>query len=396
MKSSFRRAFGVCAAVLAVSAGLCTTVATAQDKAPAPKTEVAAAKPLTVGDAAPALQVEAYLKGSPVEKFEKGQVYVVEFWATWCGPCKVSIPHLTELQKKFKDKKVTFIGVDVWEKPYNEKTRAKVEKFVNDQGEKMDYVVAYDGPAQKTDKGFMGAAKQNGIPTAFIVTGDSKIAYIGHPMDEQFEETIQQLVEGKFDLAKASAEHQKKADEEAKAAKEGNKLPPGVQEANDAVEKARGLASSGKLDEAFATLDAAAGKFEPMKKRLPFIKFQMAADAKSTAKMGTLADEVIAASKSGSDAMMLNSIAWPLIDPETNAKPDAATGAVALKLANKAVELTKEKDAAILDTLARAQWVSGDKAKAVETQKKAVAAADEDEMKADLSKTLKEYEGGSK
>ena len=41
---------------------------------------------LTLGDAAPPLQVREWLKGTPVQKFEKGRVYVVEFWATWCRP----------------------------------------------------------------------------------------------------------------------------------------------------------------------------------------------------------------------------------------------------------------------------------------------------------------------
>ena len=91
---------------------------------------------LGVGNPAPALKVAKWAKGKPVAKFEPGKVYVVEFWATWCGPCKQSIPHLTELAKKFKDK-VTFTGVSVWENQDNSKSNAyvaKVEKFVKDMG----------------------------------------------------------------------------------------------------------------------------------------------------------------------------------------------------------------------------------------------------------------------
>jgi thiol-disulfide isomerase/thioredoxin len=74
---------------------------------------LAAAEGLGVGDPAPKIEVKEFVKGDAVKDFEKGKIYVVEFWATWCGPCRVSIPHLTELQKKNKD--VVFIGVSVWE-----------------------------------------------------------------------------------------------------------------------------------------------------------------------------------------------------------------------------------------------------------------------------------------
>src|SRR5262245_9646167 len=71
---------------------------------------------LTVGDKPPALEVSAWVKGDAVKSFESGKVYVVEFWATWCPPCRKSIPHLTELQAKYKEKGVTIVGVSVWER----------------------------------------------------------------------------------------------------------------------------------------------------------------------------------------------------------------------------------------------------------------------------------------
>src|ERR1700722_11724957 len=94
---------------------------------------------LSVGDPAPKLEVKEFVKGKEVTKFEKGKVYVVEFWATWCPPCKTSIPHLTELQKK--NKNVTFIGVSVFER---DAAAAAVKPFVKEMGDKMDYLVAID------------------------------------------------------------------------------------------------------------------------------------------------------------------------------------------------------------------------------------------------------------
>ena len=102
----------------------------------------AEAQPLSVGDPAPKLAVKSFVKGETVSEFEPGKNYVVEFWSTWCGPCRASIPHLTELQKKHSG--VTFIGVSVFEKD-----QSKVKPFVEEMGDKMAYRVAIDAVDEK-------------------------------------------------------------------------------------------------------------------------------------------------------------------------------------------------------------------------------------------------------
>ena len=64
-----------------------------------------------IGDPAAPLKIKEWVKGKEVNVLDGKNLYVVEFWATWCGPCKVSIPHLTEMQKKFKDRGVVFVGI---------------------------------------------------------------------------------------------------------------------------------------------------------------------------------------------------------------------------------------------------------------------------------------------
>jgi thiol-disulfide isomerase/thioredoxin len=65
---------------------------------------------LHIGDPAPALKVTRRLQGDAVTTFEPGKVYVVEFWATWCGAPIRYMPYLAELQARFKDQGVTIIS----------------------------------------------------------------------------------------------------------------------------------------------------------------------------------------------------------------------------------------------------------------------------------------------
>ena len=140
-------------------------------------------------DPATKLKGLQWIKGGPVE-LKKDTISVVEFWATWCPPCRVSIPHLTKLQKKFKDKKVTFIGIS------NESVD-KVKPFVKDKGDVMDYVVAVD-PQPKISDGYMKAYKQRGIPTAFIVDKQLRVVWMGHPMSD-LEVVLEEVIANKFD-----------------------------------------------------------------------------------------------------------------------------------------------------------------------------------------------------
>jgi len=145
---------------------------------------------LVVGSPAPPLAVWKWIKGQPVTKFEKGKIYVVELWATWCPPCRASIPHLTELAKKYKGQ-VTFCGICIWDST-NRATRQpeteqqyldRVTKFVNEQGDKMVYNVGLDDLQGTIAKTWGEAAKIPGIPTAFVIGRDGKIAAITHPMN---------------------------------------------------------------------------------------------------------------------------------------------------------------------------------------------------------------------
>ena len=159
-----------------------------------------------LGDTAKPLDIKEWVKGSAVTLADgKGKtIYVVEFWATWCPPCRASIPHLTELQKKFKDKGVVFVGVT------DEKSDV-VKKFVEKMGDKMDYNVAIDGG--KTSEGYMEAFGVGGIPHAFVVDKEGKIAWQGHPMDG-LDKALDEIVAGKYDIEAAKSKGKKDSEAE--------------------------------------------------------------------------------------------------------------------------------------------------------------------------------------
>jgi len=169
-----------CCATLITSSAIATNAET-NEQAPE----------LTVGSMAPRISVDRWLKGAPVYTYERGRVYVVEFWATWCTPCVASIPHLTELQKQYPN--ITIIGVTASEQPtrFNLDDRlTKAESFVAKQGTRMDYTVAYEG------NGFMWSnwmvpARRGGIPSTFIVGADGRIAWIGHPQTDDFDRALE-------------------------------------------------------------------------------------------------------------------------------------------------------------------------------------------------------------
>ncbi len=115
-----------------------------------------------VGKAGPAFHVEDWISQVPDRE---GKYLLVDFWATWCGPCIRAIPHMNELHSEFKDE-LTVVGI-------SNESRAKVESM---KGPKMDYYSAID-----TSGAMAGFFQIRSIPHVVLMDPEGTVLYKGHP-----------------------------------------------------------------------------------------------------------------------------------------------------------------------------------------------------------------------
>lgn len=200
---------------------------------------------LSIGDKAPSLQYGKWLKGEPIKDYKEGHLYLFEFWATWCGPCIASMPHLSEFAREHKEN-ATVIAVNVWEKtgdqPYESST-PKVARFVEQMGDKMDFNVITDTKDQFMGDNWLKAAGQSGIPTTIMVK-DGTIMWMGHPI--QLDSIVNLVMAGQFDIDKV------KKDKAAQQAENEEKMRPFT----EAYARFEQLTKDKKYEEAIALADS--------------------------------------------------------------------------------------------------------------------------------------------
>ncbi len=138
---------------------------------------------------APAFTLET-IDGKKVSLSDfKGKGVIINFWATWCPPCRQEIPDMIELQKAYSGK-FTFIGIAVNDKPEN------VAAYVKEKG--INYPVAMGDEKVVIDYGkFLEGGQLRGIPTSFVINpkGEIVTAFVGARDKRAFESVIQRIVQ---------------------------------------------------------------------------------------------------------------------------------------------------------------------------------------------------------
>ena len=132
---------------------------------------------LNPGDAVKfeSLAALTYLQGKAPAVSEQGKVYIIDCWATWCEPCKTTIPLLNKLHNDYQPKGLRVIGVSVFGED-----RSKVEAYLKANGGAMSYPVAISEKDDAFDAEWLKAADLCSLPNAFIVK-DGKLLFIIHP-----------------------------------------------------------------------------------------------------------------------------------------------------------------------------------------------------------------------
>ena len=298
---------------------------------------------LTVGDRAPDLKIEHWLKGKEVSVFVPGRVYVVEFWATWCAPCVASMEHLSNLQMRYTSRGVTIIGVT--DEPLQKVVAFLVSPSKSGAGLQHDrtrFALASD-PDRSTHDAYLEAAGVEAIPIAFVVGKRGLVEWVGHP--KNLDAVLEAVVEDRWDRAAARIKYLARQ--------------KSTREFREATEKLSAAIDAHSWDEALTLLDQIiTGGHETYIPTKFGLLLSLAKRRDAAYEYGV---EVMAQAWED-DPWLLYQLAWIVTGhdkfPVREGDRDLE---FALKAAERAVKLTNETDCSMLSMLAnvhaaRTEW----------------------------------------
>ncbi|ESZ70086.1 TlpA disulfide reductase family protein [Mesorhizobium sp. L103C105A0] len=151
---------------------------------------------LQMGSPAPSIKVDHWLRGEPLTNLQPGKVYIVEFWATWCGRCVAEMLHLVQLQETYKDSGLEVVGIAADEDaPTAVEARTRLDAWLTEKCPDLNHRIAFDVTGEMK-KLWREPSFSVGIPTSFVVDRDGHIAFIGHP--SQLDEVLPKVLNGSW------------------------------------------------------------------------------------------------------------------------------------------------------------------------------------------------------
>lgn len=160
---------------------------------------------LLVGDPAPLIEAAHWYRGEPRSRLSLGNVYVVDLWATWCGPCVRAMPHLSELQNKYAEQGLRVIAVSI---DTGDSAHEQVERFLERRSEDISFDVALD--TGETKAAWLDASGRDSIPSTYVVNREGTVAWIGNPNTPEGEfgepvidRVLREVMSGTYDIAEA-------------------------------------------------------------------------------------------------------------------------------------------------------------------------------------------------
>ncbi len=301
---------------------------------------------LEIGDAAPSLKACAWLNGEAVDpaKPDGKTVYLIEFWATWGPACKLTVPHLNNMQAQFTNQQVVVVGV-------TDENEASVRAFMGDYP--IAYRIALDQDKASTHAYLEGI---RGIPHAFVIDRKGRIAWTGNALAVY--PVLKKVLSDSFDPRQHSCIQLKK------------------QELTRALQQQQTGKAHGFLDE-LITLDRGNLEFYQFKVHLHIQHKDRAGLASTQRRMVDDMQDATGLQQAAQHIMKLP-LEWR--DPE-----------LAWQAVNRAMALCEEKDAEVLNTYALVAHSLGLLDKAIDAQRKAATATTQPERRQLFEATLTYY-----